>query len=127
MLANSYKTTHDVLEALFRGICVSAYSGTLLVVYVTEFSSEAERRSSSSESDDSISFLDIGLGQRVSKPCRTRATRVGGDLETGVILPSLSFYSRTQRAVIFSLSLTLVVGINLYFSSSVIGKILANQ
>lgn len=34
---------------------------------------------------------------------------------------------RTQRAVIFNLSLTLVVGSSLYFSSSAIGRILANQ
>lgn len=34
---------------------------------------------------------------------------------------------RTQRAVIFNRSLTLVIGSNLYFSSSAIGRILANQ
>ena len=67
MLANSHKTTHDVLEALFEGICVSPYSWTLLVVYATGPSFEVETFSSSSESDDSVSSLAVGLCQRVSK------------------------------------------------------------
>ena len=81
MLANSHKTTHDVLEALFEGICVSPYSWTSLVVRATASSSEVATLSASSESDDSVSSLDVGLRQRVSKPWPNTSDKSGRQLE----------------------------------------------
>lgn len=82
MLANSHKTVHDVLEALFEGICVSTYTWTSSVVCVTESSSEAETPASSSESDDSVSSLDVELGHRVSKPWSNTSDKGGRQVET---------------------------------------------
>lgn len=93
MLANSHKTTHDVLEALVGGICVSPYSWTSLVVYATASSSEVATLSSSSKSDDSVSSLDGGLRQRVSKPWSNTSDKGGRQVGMGAILPSLSFYA----------------------------------
>ena len=86
MLANSHKTTHDVLETLFEGICVSPYSWTLLVVSATGRSSEVETFSSSSESNDSVSSLNGGLRQRVSKPWSNTSDKGGRQVEDGVHL-----------------------------------------
>ena len=83
MLANSHKTTHDELEALFEGICVSPCSWTLLVVYATGSPSEVETLSSSSEPDDSVSPLGGGLGQRVSKPWSNTSDKGGRQVENG--------------------------------------------
>ena len=92
-LANSHKTIHDVLEALFKGICVSPYSWRLSVVHATGSSSEVETFSSSSESDDSMSSLDVGLRQRVSKPWSNTSDKGERQVKTGISLPSLSFYA----------------------------------
>lgn len=80
-LANTHKTVHDVLEALFEGICVSPYSWTLSVVCASGSSSEAETSPSSSQSDDSSSSLDVGLGQRVSKPWSNTSDKGGRQVE----------------------------------------------
>lgn len=80
-LANSHRTVQDVLEALFEGICVSPHSRTLSVVCATGSSSEAEKFVSSSESDDSVSSLNIGLDQIVSKPWSNTSDKEGWQLE----------------------------------------------
>lgn len=95
-LAHSYRTVHDVLEALVEGICVSPYSRTLSVLCATGTSSEAEKFDSSSESDDPVLSLNIGLDQRVSKPWSNTSDKEGGGQgngKMGIILPSLSFYA----------------------------------
>ena len=86
MLANSHKTTHDVLEALFEGICVSPSSWTLLVVYPTGSPSEVDTFSSWSESDDSVTFLKVGLCQRLSKLWSNTSDKSGRRVENGVHL-----------------------------------------
>ena len=128
MLANSHKTTHDVLETLFEGICVSPYSWTSLVVSASGPSSEVETFSSSSESNDSVSSLDGGLSSE-SEQTLVEHERQGWEAsgKWGLSYQFRASKPRTHRAVIFSRSLTLVVGNSLYFSSSSIGKMLASQ
>ena len=92
-LASSHKTVHDVLEALFEGMCVSLYSWTLSVVCATDSSSEVETFPSSSESDDSVSTRNVELSQSVSKPWSNTSDKGGRQWENGILLPSLSFYA----------------------------------
>ena len=80
-LANIHKTVHDVLEALFEGICVSPYSWTLSVVCALVSSSEAETSPSLSPSDDSLSSLDVELGQRVSKAWSNTSDKSGRQVQ----------------------------------------------
>lgn len=82
-LANSHKTVHAVLEALFEGMCVSPYSWTLSVVCATGSSSEVETFPSSSESDSSVSFRNVGLGQSVSKPWSNTSDKGGRQQKYG--------------------------------------------
>ena len=82
-LANSHKTVHDVLEALFEGMCVSPYSWTLSVVCATGSSSEVEESPSSSKSDDSVSSRNVGLGQSVSNPWSNTSDKGGRQREMG--------------------------------------------
>ena len=113
MLANSHKTTHDVLETLFEAICVSPYSWTLLVVSASESSSEVGTFSSSSESDDSVSSLDGGLRQRVSKPWSNTSDKGRRQVESGVHLTNsellgLAPTALSSSAALSRLSLVLV-------------------
>ena len=106
MLANSHKTTQDVLETLFEGICVSPYSWTLLVVSASGSSSEVETFSSSSESDDSVSSLDGGLRQRVSKPWSNTSDKGGRQVESGVHLTNSELLGLAPTALSSSAALS---------------------
>ena len=106
MLANSHKTTHDVLETLFEGRCVSPYSWTLLVVSASGSSSEVETFSSSSESDDSMSSLDGGLRQRVSKPWSNTSDKGRRQVESGAHLTNSELLGLAPTALSFSAALS---------------------
>lgn len=85
-LANSHKTVHDVLEALFEGMCVSPHSWTLSVVCATDSSSEVETFPSSSESDDSVSTRNVELGRSASKPWSNTSDKGGRQRKDGGFL-----------------------------------------
>ena len=105
--------------------CVSIHSVSVVFELCSE-ASEVSLSEYSSDDVDSVSTLSIQpLVRHGSVPGH------GIEVETWknwrVTYHCCASIRRTHRAAIFSLSLTLIDGNNLYFSSSEMGKMLANQ
>lgn len=134
MLANSHRTVQEVLEDLSE-MRLSVFAPSSVVSRVFGCSAFLVGRG--------VVFLFIRLGRLLFFPliakasqtagyrARSRATGEKGRItrmwESGAAHHRCASILRTHRAVIFNRSRTRVVGISLYFSSSAMGRMLANQ
>lgn len=134
MLANSHRTVQEVLEDLSE-MRLSVFAPSSVVSRVFGCSAFLVCRVVV------LSFIRLGrllffpliakASQTAGYRARSRATgekgRITKTWESGAAHHRCASILRTHRAVIFNRSRTRVVGISLYFSSSAMGRMLANQ